>query len=270
MSAINKNLLLVDDEENILRAIKRLCRRSGWNILTAGSGQEGLEILKENDVGVIISDQRMPEMNGVEFLSRVKNLYPDTVRIILSGYTDLASVTDAINRGAIYKFLTKPWDDDLLQENIEQAFKSYELVRENNRLTDELRQSNESLRRANQELESYAMLNFKVLQVSQEILENLPIGIIGLGDDDIIAIANKKAHEMLSPEDFGLIGGFRKEMLPLQLNEFFDKGINEEGIRSWVGQLEGSLGMKVIVSPMGRSSISQGTVLAFIPEEESL
>jgi DNA-binding NtrC family response regulator len=100
-------LLLVDDEANILRSLQRLFRREGYRILSALSGAEGLERLKEEKVGVIISDQRMPGMTGSEFLHQVKDLYPDTVRLILSGYTDLESVTDSINRGAIYQFLTK-------------------------------------------------------------------------------------------------------------------------------------------------------------------
>ena len=106
---MERTLLLVDDEENIVRSLKRLLRRDGYNILTANSGKEGLEVLNDDNVGVIISDQRMPEMNGTEFLSQVKVLHPDTIRIVLSGYTDLNSVTDAINDGAIFKFLTKPW-----------------------------------------------------------------------------------------------------------------------------------------------------------------
>lgn len=133
-----RSILLVDDEENIIKALIRLFRRDGYRILKANSGGEGLEALSNNEVSVIISDQRMPEMTGVEFLSRVKDLYPDTVRIVLSGYTDLECITDAINKGAIYKFLTKPWEDDLLRRNIREAFQHFELVQENRRLTREL------------------------------------------------------------------------------------------------------------------------------------
>ncbi|MCK5533385.1 MAG: EAL domain-containing protein [Halopseudomonas aestusnigri] len=118
-----QTILLLDDEENILRALARVLRRDGYKILMATRAQDAFELLAKNDVQVILSDQRMPEMNGTEFLSRVKDLYPDTVRIVLSGYTDLKSVTDAINKGAIYKFLTKPWDDELLRHDIAQAFR---------------------------------------------------------------------------------------------------------------------------------------------------
>jgi diguanylate cyclase (GGDEF)-like protein/PAS domain S-box-containing protein len=120
-----QTLLLLDDEENILRALARLLRRDGYKILMATRAQDAFELLAKHDVQVIISDQRMPEMSGTEFLSLVKDLYPNTIRIVLSGYTDLKSVTDAINQGAIYKFLTKPWDDEQLRLNIHKAFREF-------------------------------------------------------------------------------------------------------------------------------------------------
>jgi len=116
-------LLIVDDEPNILTALSRLLRREGFHILTAETPSAAFEQLAKHRVQVVLSDQRMPEMSGSEFLSRVRQLYPDTVRIVLSGYTDLDSVTSAINQGAIYKFLTKPWDDDALREEIREAFR---------------------------------------------------------------------------------------------------------------------------------------------------
>jgi EAL domain-containing protein (putative c-di-GMP-specific phosphodiesterase class I)/CheY-like chemotaxis protein len=121
-SGESRTLLLVDDEPHILTALTRVLRRDGYRILTAPSAAAGLELLALNEVQVIVSDQRMPEMSGTEFLGRVKDMYPNTIRIVLSGYTELRSITDAINHGAIYKFLTKPWEDDLLRENIRQAF----------------------------------------------------------------------------------------------------------------------------------------------------
>jgi len=116
-------LLLVDDEQNVLNALRRLLRREGYRILTAGSGAEALELLALQPVQVIVSDQRMPGMSGVEFLSKVKELYPETVRISLSGYSEISTVTDAINKGAIWKYITKPWDDEALAEEIRLAFR---------------------------------------------------------------------------------------------------------------------------------------------------
>jgi len=122
-------LLLVDDEANILSTLKRMFHKDDYNILCAGSAAEGFELLALHEVQVILCDQRMPVMNGTEFLDRVKEMYPDTLRIILSGYTDLNSIIDAINRGSIYRFYTKPWDNKEMRENIQSAFRHYWLLR---------------------------------------------------------------------------------------------------------------------------------------------
>ncbi|NYT44158.1 EAL domain-containing protein [Alcaligenaceae bacterium] len=121
-------LLLLDDEENILRALKRLLRRDGYRILTATTPQQAFSLLAKNNIQVLVSDQRMPTMTGTEFFSRVKEIYPETVRLLLSGYTDLKTVTDAINHGTIYKFLTKPWDGEELRAEIALAFKNAEAI----------------------------------------------------------------------------------------------------------------------------------------------
>lgn len=128
-----QTLLLLDDEANILRALKRVLRRDGYRILTTTSAKEAFELLATEEVQVIVSDQRMPEMSGTEFLSRAKELYPETVQIVLSGYTDLKTVTEAINESAIYKFLTKPWDDGELRLVVQQAFRqsARQMVRKN-------------------------------------------------------------------------------------------------------------------------------------------
>jgi len=118
-----QTLLLLDDEPSILTSLTRLLRREGYHILAASSPAEAFEMLAKYPAQVVISDQRMPDMSGTEFLARIRQLYPDTIRMVLTGYTDLESVTGAINRGAIYKFLTKPWDDDQLRDQIREAFR---------------------------------------------------------------------------------------------------------------------------------------------------
>jgi diguanylate cyclase (GGDEF)-like protein/PAS domain S-box-containing protein len=120
-----QTLLLVDDEANILNALTRALRRDGYRILTATCAEEALDLLAREEVHVIVSDQRMPGMSGTELLSKVKGMHPETVRIVLSGYTDLGAVTKAINQGAIYKFLTKPWNDEELRLQIQDAFRTH-------------------------------------------------------------------------------------------------------------------------------------------------
>jgi len=123
-----QTLLIVDDDVNVLSSLHRLLRRDGYRILTAVSPQEGFDLLALHPVQVVVCDQRMPLMSGTEFLSKVKEMYPDTIRIILSGYTSLAAMLDSINRGAIYRFYTKPWDDAELRDNIRLAFHHYWLL----------------------------------------------------------------------------------------------------------------------------------------------
>jgi diguanylate cyclase (GGDEF)-like protein/PAS domain S-box-containing protein len=123
----SRTLLVVDDEPAILAALKRVFRREGYNVLTATGGSDGLNLLATHRIGVVISDSRMPQMSGAEFLGKVRDIHPDTVRIMLSGYTDLEAVTRAVNRGELFHFLGKPWDDAELLEIVRDAFRHHEL-----------------------------------------------------------------------------------------------------------------------------------------------
>ena len=121
-----KTLLLVDDDADALDLLHAVLGQDGYQVLTARSGAEALEVLALNDVHVIVSDQRMPAMSGSQLLDRVKGLHPDTLRILLSGYADFEAIIDAINRGAIYRFYKKPWTGDVIRENIRSAFRHYD------------------------------------------------------------------------------------------------------------------------------------------------
>jgi len=124
-------ILCVDDEPNVLNALKRLFLDEPYTILTAASGQEGLEIIEKENVQIIISDYRMPGMNGVDFLKEARKKWPDTVRIVLSGYADTAAIVSAINEGQIYKFVPKPWNDEELKVTISNAIERYHLFKKN-------------------------------------------------------------------------------------------------------------------------------------------
>ncbi|MDO9597921.1 MAG: EAL domain-containing protein [Azoarcus sp.] len=147
----SRTLLLVDDEAHILSALKRLLRADGYHILTALGAEQGLELLARHRVDVIVSDQRMPGTSGVEFLRRVKILHPGTIRLMLSGYIDLQTVTNAINEGAIYKFLTKPWDDSYFRASIQEAFRTKEMADENRRLHSEVALVNVQMTEVNEQ-----------------------------------------------------------------------------------------------------------------------
>jgi diguanylate cyclase (GGDEF)-like protein len=127
-AAPERTILLLDDDPHVLSALRRVFRNENYQILQTTSALEAFELLAMHRVQVVISDQRMPTMSGTTFLSKVKELYPDTIRIILSGYTELQSVIDAINRGAVYRFFTKPWDDQPLRDQIREAFEHHWLL----------------------------------------------------------------------------------------------------------------------------------------------
>ena len=264
----NRALLLVDDEENILSSLTRLFRREGYTIYRANSGKEGIEILKEHEIGVIVSDQRMPEMTGVEFLSKVKSTHPDIIRIVLSGYTELKSITEAINEGAIYKFLTKPWDDELLKKNVAEAFEHYEMKLENESLNAELKSAYASLEQANKILNKNieiktdeAALNMHVLTIAQEVLENMPAGILGIANDGVIAITNKLSEQWFGNGIGTIIGSMAKDLLPNDLFDLCSKlSKNTDGMSETVS-LSDSLNLEVRCSKLGKSSSSEGTVL---------
>lgn len=198
-----RTLLLVDDEDSIVSSLKRLLRRDGYDIVTASSGPQGLQRLAEHEVDVILSDQRMPGMTGVEFLRRAKELYPQTIRMVLSGYTELQSITDAINEGAIYKFLTKPWNDEMVREHIKEAFQQKEMADENLRLDREVQDANLELAEVNKRLQH--LLAYQREQISREetslsmarnVLENIPAPLIGFDPEGMVAFMNSDAENL--------------------------------------------------------------------------
>lgn len=203
-----RHLLLVDDEESILQALRRMLRRDGYVIHLASSGADGLTAMEQFPIGVIVSDQRMPGMTGSEFLGKVKEKHPDTIRIVLSGYTELNSITEAINQGAIYKFLTKPWDDELLRKHIAEAFERYELKFENLRL---------------------AALN-------KAIVDAIPIGMMLVTPAQrAIVNANAAMHALLGYSPNALEGRPVSDIEPLPMDQFYWDEVANNGFQALDG-----------------------------------
>jgi DNA-binding NtrC family response regulator len=132
-------ILLVDDEPEILFSLQGLLRRE-FELHTAESGAQALEILQQHPIHVIMSDQRMPEMTGVQLMHRVKDAHPEAIRIVFTGYADIRAVVDAINNVGLYRYITKPWDPDELIEVLHQAAARYEEIVEHQRLLTDVRQ----------------------------------------------------------------------------------------------------------------------------------
>lgn len=197
-------ILCVDDEMSILNALKRLLRKEGYKLLFANSGKEGLELLSENEVHLVISDQRMPEMSGTEFLEIVKDKYPEVLRIILTGYSDIDSITESINKGNIYKFFFKPWNDLRLKSEIRQITEQIDLIQTNKRLDETVIKQNKELHEMNSKVEELVRkqtqeieLENHILQLSHAILEDLPLSVMGIDNDGLIVMTNKMAQDFI-------------------------------------------------------------------------
>ena len=149
-----RTVLFVDDEVNILKAFQRLFRNEPWKVLTASRAREALDLLGNEPAQVVVTDQRMPEMSGVDLLSAVRERHPDVVRMMLTGYTEINVAVDAINRGAIYRLITKPWNDEELKATIRQAIEQWDLKREIQRLNQVTREQNFKLQDMNRTLEA--------------------------------------------------------------------------------------------------------------------
>lgn len=144
MSDAKISVLYVDDEENNLRSFRATFRRD-FNVFTAQSGEEGLKILEENNIEIIITDQRMPGMTGIDFLEKVLTIVPDPIRMLLTGYSDINAVIDAINKGQVYRYLTKPWNEGELKAAIMNSYEVFSLRKENKELLIKLERANEQL-----------------------------------------------------------------------------------------------------------------------------
>jgi class 3 adenylate cyclase/FixJ family two-component response regulator len=156
------NVLYVDDEENNLNSFRAALRRN-YNIYTALSGEEGMDILSKNDIHVVVTDQRMPTMTGVQFLQHIPP-EKDNIRIILTGFSDIESIIEAINTGMVYRYITKPWDKDELKITIDNAIETIMLRRNNKHLIEELKEYNE-------QLEEKVLLRTKEIEKQKEIIE---------------------------------------------------------------------------------------------------
>jgi CheY-like chemotaxis protein len=163
-------VLFVDDEPNILKTLRRLFMDEEYDVRTAGNGMEALNLIEGGLLPtIIISDQRMPEMGGAEFLAKASRLVPDSIRMVLTGYADINAAVSAINQGGIYRYILKPWNDDDLKLTVREALIHFNLVQENRSLTQELAEKNQSLAQINEQLEE--MVRVRTQELRQKVRE---------------------------------------------------------------------------------------------------
>lgn len=180
-------LLIVDDEPDVLESLRHLFHRK-YRVLTSETGQNALELLESNCVHVILSDQRMPGMTGDQFLEVARDRFPETVRLLFTGYAEIQAVIDAVNHGGIFRYIHKPWDVGELEAVVSQAVAQFDLLEERRRLIEELKQANAQLTEANRELEESDRLKTAFLEVASHEF-NTPITIVQ-GLSELLKLVN--------------------------------------------------------------------------------
>lgn len=265
-------ILCVDDEQNVLNALKRLFLDENYTLLTAPSGPEGLKVLDQEHAQIIISDYRMPGMNGVEFLKEACARWPHTVRIVLSGYADTAAVVSSINEGQIYKFIPKPWNDDELKVTVSNAIERYFLYKKNAELTSELQKKNEELEALNEELKSaleYKSVNLefsnKALASYQDIIDAIPIGIIGIDPNNMVVMCNSTWIKSTNNVP-GLLGSSVEAVFSGDQMSFIEE-VKKKQKGAIGGVLNGNKG-KFLGALMRHGNGEEGVILLFIREDD--
>ncbi len=185
MQGRRHTLLIVDDEPDVLESLRHLFHRA-YRVLTAEAGEPALAILEAEDVHVILSDQRMPGMTGDAFLARARQVRPDAVRMLFTGYADIQAVINAVNEGRIFRYILKPWDPLELEALIRQAVEQYDLLADRKRLIGELQEANAGLTRANADLAEANTLKGAFIEVASHEF-NTPITLI-LGLSELLKL----------------------------------------------------------------------------------
>ncbi|KAF0179701.1 MAG: two-component system NtrC family sensor kinase [Nitrospirae bacterium] len=259
-------ILCVDDEQNVLNALRRLFLDDNYEILTATSGADGLELQEREHAQIIISDYRMPAMTGVEFLGEVNRKWPDTVRIVLSGYADTAAIVSAINEGQIYKFIPKPWNDDEIRITVGHAIDRYFLSKKNRELSDELTRKNAELNHLLAERTNSLEQRGQMLRSFQNIIDAIPLGVLGLDSEGTLVQANEEWFR-ISGGDYSSLGqnvaGFMPHAAPVL------ERVRQEGRADGYLTVNGVPG-RLIGSRLHSSQEQQeGIILVFIRRDEA-
>lgn len=193
------NVLFVDDEQKILNAMRRTFRTQPWRLHFAGSAEEALELIDSvGKVDLVVTDQKMPGMSGVELLSILRKRHPATVRMLVSAYSDAATVLDAINEGFVYKYLTKSCSEQVLKETIVEIVTAIGLRRENQQLASKLEENEREIEAVDSIMGELDELEFDTAEIpmADTVLENLPMGVI-VSVDGRVAMANAEARRLV-------------------------------------------------------------------------
>lgn len=255
-------ILIVDDEENIVKSLERTLRSVG-RVITTTNPLEALKILKSEPIQVIIADQRMPQMSGIELLTKVYEQFPDVVRIILTGYTDISDLMDAINSARIYRYLTKPWENKELQLIVSQAIERYDLQTQNKSLISRLKDRNIKL--AEKEKELLKMNKGLEKQISERTREISKVNSRlqkQATTDPLTALPNRRYFLQRLEEEISRTVRFGHTLSLLMVDVDYFKEYNDIG-----GHVNGDKALKKIANVLSENSRKIDTVARYGGEE---
>jgi len=248
MAKIIHSILIIDDEKEILKALERTLR-SVAQIYTAPSGAAGLKILKKKDISLILCDQRMPEMTGINFFKKIHKEYPDVIRIILTAYTDIEDLIEAINKVGLYRYITKPWDNRELQLVIKRALERFDLQRHNRKLIKELKIANTGL-------EKKVAERTKALKEANKRLKNLSI------TDELTQVGNQRYFKEQLQHELERSKRYKHALSLLLIDLDYFKFYNDEH-----GHIVGDRALKTIAQTLN-NNIRNTDILARYGGEE--
>jgi signal transduction histidine kinase len=178
---LQPTVLVVDDEGDVVKSLQDLLRVD-YRVLGATRASDGLQLMEWESVDVVMTDQRMPDMSGVELLRRIRELHPDAIRLLFTGHADMAAVIDAINQGSIYRYISKPWDPEELQAVVKEAIHMRDVTAERDRLLVEMHAKNEELEAANRALSQMNELKSAFIRVASHELRTPLTALVGLSE----------------------------------------------------------------------------------------
>ncbi|MDQ6735999.1 MAG: response regulator [Nitrospirota bacterium] len=279
-------ILCVDDEPGIVRAIRRILKAEPVNVLIAASGPEGLEILRKQPVSLILTDYRMPEMNGIEFLEQAAPLCPDAFRMILTGYAEAHVLVEAVNRGQIYKILYKPFQEEDIKLTVRSGLEHHARNRENRALLEELGQRNKQLAILNQKLKTGLegtkadlTISSTALGMAQQLLNEIPAAVIGIEPSGQIVFANRLANIWFVPQTAlrisSLVGAWTTDVLPESIQEHLKEMIAAPLMKAKIMRLQVNpgLALQIIFRTLSNgvgSEAPRTTVFLFAIDAETM
>jgi len=265
-------ILCVDEEQNILRSLQRLLMDEDYEVLTATSGEEGLALLAEHPgVQLVIADYLISGLDGIDFLKQVHERWPKTIRIVLSGFADIASIVLAINEGQIYKFIPKPWNDEELRVTIAKALEVYSLRQKNESLSDELMEAYIRMEAVNSNLEEEVrsrtdtlIFQNNAMHFAHKVMDALPAAVLGLDLEGLIVLANQQANLLLADGKPLLIGQDGQTALPPEVWGLVEQSRDRQQCTATLPLGEGLyqvLGHRIAVDHE-----QEGLILMFVPQ----